>query len=108
MFARATTMTGFELDHVQLTVPKAREADVIGFYADALDLTRIPKPVAFQKNGGAWFQIGVSQLHIGVEELGIASNRDSKRHICLRVNDLEALRHRLQGQGVAIIPDMQP
>jgi catechol 2,3-dioxygenase-like lactoylglutathione lyase family enzyme len=101
-------MASWELDHVQLTVPKAQETEAVEFYATTLGLTRISKPAAIVKNGGAWFQIGGGQLHIGVEDVAIANNRDSKRHVCLRVNDLEGLRDRLQHEGVAIHPDLQP
>ena len=101
-------MASWELDHVQLTVPKAQEAEAVDFYGRTLGLTQIPKPAAIVKNGGAWFQIGAGQLHIGVENVAIADNQMSKRHVCLRIADLEVLRRRLQGEGVEILPDLQP
>ena len=101
-------MASFELDHVQLTVPKAREADAVAFYGKTLGLTQIPKPAAIVKNGGAWFQVGAGQLHIGIEEVALADNQASKRHVCLRIDDLEGLRRRLQALDVAILPDLRP
>ncbi len=83
------------IDHVQIAVPKALEAESLKFYREVLALPEIPKPEELRARGGAWFQIGALQMHIGVDP--DASPR-SKRHVCFLVGDLakakaDVIRH---------------
>jgi catechol 2,3-dioxygenase-like lactoylglutathione lyase family enzyme len=96
------------LDHVQITVRREDEAACLAFYRTVLQLPEIPKPENLQRRGGAWFRIGRNQLHVSSEEMPAGQNEASKRHVCLRTNDLESLRRRLQDAGVKLIPDDQP
>ena len=92
------------IDHVQLAAPAGCEAQARRFYGELLGLPEVPKPVALQARGGAWFQAGDQQLHIGVEE-PFAPAR--KAHPALRVAaaGLDALTERLAGAGSAVIWD---
>jgi catechol 2,3-dioxygenase-like lactoylglutathione lyase family enzyme len=56
------------IDHVQLAAPPGCEAQARRFYGELLGLSEVPKPQALQARGGAWFQAGAQQLHVGVEE----------------------------------------
>src|SRR5690606_8168960 len=56
------------LDHVQVAAPPACEDAARAFYADLLGLQEVPKPPILAARGGAWFQVGAQQLHVGVEE----------------------------------------
>jgi ubiquinone/menaquinone biosynthesis C-methylase UbiE/catechol 2,3-dioxygenase-like lactoylglutathione lyase family enzyme len=91
-------------DHVQVTAPRNREAEAITFYRDVLGLREVPKPEALAGRGGAWFQCGALQLHLGLEE---AFTPQPKAHPAFRVTDLDAMRHRLEATGAPITVDVQ-
>ena len=55
------------IDHVQLAMPAGGEALAREFYGELLGLAEIPKPASLASRGGAWFQCGSIQLHLGVE-----------------------------------------
>lgn len=87
------------IDHVQLTVPRALEAEALAFYRTALGLPEIEKPAELKARGGAWFQVGATQFHIGVDPEGWPK---SKRHVCFLVPDLAAARATAVAGGIAI------
>jgi catechol 2,3-dioxygenase-like lactoylglutathione lyase family enzyme len=55
------------LDHIQIAMPKGREADARAFYAGLLGLKEVPKPEAKAGHSGVWFECGDLQVHLGVE-----------------------------------------
>jgi catechol 2,3-dioxygenase-like lactoylglutathione lyase family enzyme len=87
------------IDHVQVAVPRALEAECLAFYREVLGLSEIPKPEPLRARGGAWFQVGAVQFHIGVDA---EPSPKSKRHVCFRVDDLAAARANVVAGGVAI------
>lgn len=87
------------IDHVQIAVPKALEAECFAFYREVLSLSEIPKPPELRGRGGAWFQVGALQLHLGADP---ESSPESKRHICLLVADLSIAKAEIVGRGVSI------
>jgi predicted enzyme related to lactoylglutathione lyase len=95
------------IDHVQVTVPPDLEEACLVFYGQDLGLVRVEKPAALAGRGGAWFQIGMVQLHVSLEEG--AGAVASKRHVCLMVDNLEAAQQALTEVGCDIVPeDTQP
>jgi catechol 2,3-dioxygenase-like lactoylglutathione lyase family enzyme len=96
------------IDHVQIAAPKALEAETLRFYREALGLTEIPKPEALRGRGGAWFQTGNLQMHIGIDPEDLFDGRPSpagpksKRHVCFLVSDLAKAKAAITAQGVAI------
>jgi catechol 2,3-dioxygenase-like lactoylglutathione lyase family enzyme len=88
------------IDHVQIAAPKALEAETLRFYRDILGLTEIPKPAELQGRGGAWFQTGNLQMHIGIDPEG--GGPKSKRHVCFLVPDLPKAKAQVQAAGIAI------
>jgi catechol 2,3-dioxygenase-like lactoylglutathione lyase family enzyme len=87
------------IDHVQIAVPKALEAEALRFYREVLALSEIPKPEELRTRGGAWFQVGNLQMHIGVDP---EAGPKSKRHVCFLVGDLPAAKAAVVARGVAI------
>ena len=87
------------IDHVQITVPRAIEAQCLAFYRQVLGLPEVEKPEELKLRGGAWFQLPNLQMHVGIDPE--ASPR-SKRHVCFLVPDLEAARARIVADGIAI------
>jgi catechol 2,3-dioxygenase-like lactoylglutathione lyase family enzyme len=96
-----------EINHVQVTVPRAAEEASKHFYKDILGLEEIPKPESSRGRGGAWYRRGAVEVHLSVED-DASDNARSKRHVCYLVPDLAAAERRLRGAGVEIIPDLRP
>jgi catechol 2,3-dioxygenase-like lactoylglutathione lyase family enzyme len=87
------------IDHVQIAVPKALEAECLSFYREVLRLPEIPKPEELRARGGAWFQLPNLQMHVGVDPEG---SPRSKRHVCFLVPDLARARAAIVAKGIAI------
>jgi len=90
------------IDHVQVTCAPSQEAACIAFYRDVLRLSEIEKPEDLKPNGGAWFQVGALQLHLGVDPEQTVPK--SKRHVCFLVDHLEAAEGALKAAGFEIEP----
>jgi catechol 2,3-dioxygenase-like lactoylglutathione lyase family enzyme len=89
------------LDHVQLAIPQGGEDQARGFYAGLLGMTEVPKPANLSPSG-CWFTGGAVNLHIGVDP---AFRPATKAHPALLVDDLGALRGRLEAAGCVIRED---
>jgi len=87
------------IDHIQIAIPRALEDQSLKFYREIFAFPEIAKPTELQARGGAWFQVGTLQMHIGVDP--DASPR-SKRHICFLTGDLARARAFVVERGVAI------
>ncbi len=65
----------------------------------------VDKPEPLRARGGAWFQLGDQQLHVGVDE---AFEPALKAHPAIRITDpasLDALAERLTAAGFPVIWD---
>src|SRR5213596_771203 len=95
-----------ELNHVNVTVPKAVEEAAKHFYGVILGLKEVPKPQESRGRGGAWYQLGGVQLHLSIEDGAL--NEASKRHVCYLVRDLTTAEAHFRATGVEVIPDNLP
>ena len=93
--------------HVNVTVPRALEAEAKHFYGVVMGLKEVPKPESSRGRGGAWYQLGSLQLHLSIEE-ALGENCISKRHVCYTVSDLANAEERFRRAGVEIFPDDLP
>jgi catechol 2,3-dioxygenase-like lactoylglutathione lyase family enzyme len=87
------------IDHIQIAVPKALEDQCLTFYREIFALPELVKPVELRARGGAWFQVGTVQMHIGVDP---DASPKSKRHICFLTGDLQRARAFIVERGVTI------
>ncbi len=87
------------LHHAQITIPVGAEDAARRFFCDVLGLRELPKPPALAVRGGFWLQAGAAQIHVGVED-GV-DRRRTKAHVALEVDDLAAMRARLEALGIA-------
>jgi catechol 2,3-dioxygenase-like lactoylglutathione lyase family enzyme len=87
------------IDHIQIAVPKALEAQCLKFYREIFAFPELTKPPELQARGGAWFQVGVLQMHIGVDP---DASPKSKRHVCFLTADLAHAKSNVLKHGVAI------
>ena len=86
------------LDHVQVAAPPGCEEAARAFYGALLGLPEVDKPEPMRASGGAWFELGAQQLHVGVAgDFAPAT----KAHPGLSVTDaeLDALAARLEAAG---------
>ncbi len=84
------------IDHVQIAMPAGGEEKARAFYIDILGFREIPKPLELARRGGAWFQSGNVQLHLGVED-GFHPAR--KAHPAFIVEEIEAVLEKVQLAG---------
>ncbi len=89
-------MNILSVDHVQIAIPVGEEEKARTFYIDLLGFTEIPKPPELVKRGGAWFQSGNVQLHLGVES---DFRPARKAHPALIVDELDSLIAKVQSAG---------
>lgn len=87
------------IDHVQIAVPRALEAQCLAFYREALRLPEVEKPEHLKARGGAWFQVGPTQMHIGIDP---DASPASKRHICFLVSDLATAKAEVLARGIPV------
>ena len=87
------------IDHIQIAVPKALEDQCLKFYREIFAFPELVKPVELQARGGAWFQVGALQMHVGVDP---DASPKSKRHICFLTGDLAAAKAQVVAHGIAI------
>ena len=90
------------LDHIQLAIPTGGEEEARKFYVQLLGLTELAKPSELAGRGGAWFQCGKLQLHLGVEK---EFRPAKKAHPALRVQQLAELLTLLREAGCEVTDD---
>lgn len=90
------------LDHVQLAMPRGKEAQAREFYSETLGIPEAPKPPTLAVRGGVWFEHGTVKIHLGVEEDFRAAR---KAHPALLVTDLARLMRTLAENGYEVTED---
>ncbi|MGA3066260.1 MAG: VOC family protein [Tepidisphaeraceae bacterium] len=90
------------IDHVQLAMPAGKEVEARAFYEGVLGIPEAPKPANLAKRGGCWFERGALKVHLGVE----ADFRPARKaHPAFLVDDLSALKSRIEAAGYAMKTD---
>ena len=89
-------MTILSIDHVQLAIPEGEEEKARAFFVNILGFVEIPKPAVLANRGGAWFESGNVQLHIGVEK---DFRPARKAHPAFVVDDLDAMLEKVRYAG---------
>ena len=84
------------IDHVQIAMPAGEEDKARAFYVELLGFTEIPKPPELVRRGGAWFQSGNVQLHLGVES---DFRPARKAHPAFIVDNLDSLISNIRNAG---------
>ena len=87
------------LDHLQIAIPVGSEPRAIEFYGGVLGLTQLPKPQEMAGRGGAWFQAGPIQIHLGADPNFVPA---TKAHPALIVDGVDSLVEALRAAGHAV------
>lgn len=90
------------IHHVQVAIPAGGEDPARAFYGRLLGFTEMDKPANLVARGGCWFETGNLQLHLGVDK---DFRPATKAHVAYEVDDLAAMRSRLEEAGVVIVED---
>lgn len=90
------------IDHVQLAAPSGCEDEARRFYGELLGWVEVPKPAELKKRGGVWFQCGINQVHIGVQENFVPA---AKAHPAFHVHQIEELRDHLISSNNKLLED---
>ncbi|MGH7862823.1 MAG: VOC family protein [Candidatus Dormibacteraceae bacterium] len=93
------------LDHVQISAPPECEDAARAFFGDLLALDELTKPQSLQGRGGAWFQCGGQQLHVGVEARHIAARKAHPALLVSSIASLKALAEKLEAAGYPALWD---
>ena len=91
-----------KFDHIQLAMPPGQEEKGRRFFIDLLGFEEIEKPEPMRSRGGAWFQSGNAQLHLGVQEDFTPA---TKAHPAFIVENLEKLKTRLAAHQIKMTVD---
>jgi catechol 2,3-dioxygenase-like lactoylglutathione lyase family enzyme len=90
-----------KVHHAQITIPVGAENAAREFYCEFLGLQEVPKPESLQGRGGFWLEIGGFQIHVGTET--DFDRTKTKAHVAYLVENLEALRVKLESRGIKIL-----
>ena len=87
---------------MQLAAPSGCESLARHFYVDILRMQEIEKPEELRKRGGAWFQCGTHQIHVGIDSNFTPAK---KAHPAIQVKNLEKLKEIIMNQGISVQED---
>jgi catechol 2,3-dioxygenase-like lactoylglutathione lyase family enzyme len=87
------------VQHVSLPIDPGGQDLARSFYVDLLGLPEKPVPETLPRNL-VWVDAGSQEIHLLVEEESSTLNTQSRRHACLAVDDVDALRANLDANGV--------
>ncbi len=90
------------LQHISVPRPPGSDVAARHFYGDVLGLTELTPPKALADLNVIWYGLGGdTELHLLTEEP--MGQDHSGRHFCLAVDNVEALRERLEAAGIAMV-----
>ena len=92
---------GIRIQHVSIARPPGSDDAARHFYGELLGLEEIEPPRSLAESNLIWYQLDSTELHLLVEE---STGQDhSGQHFCIAVENVEALRERLKGEGIAVV-----
>lgn len=77
-------------------IPRGGEGDAEAFYGEQLGLRQIPKPLSMPNPEGVWFELGDTQLHLGVQD---GPPSPTRAHVAFEVPSLDTLLEALEAAG---------
>lgn len=84
------------LQHVSVCFPPGEHDAVRAFYGGTLGLREIEVPPGLEPGRFVWFDGGGERLEVHLMPGEVAAG---DHHFCIEVDDLEALRSRLEAEG---------
>ncbi len=84
------------VQHVSIPRPPGHHAEARAFYGDVLGLEEIPIPKSIEHLDLIWFRLGDTEIHLFAQA---QQDPPSGRHLCIEVDDVQAVRERLEAAG---------
>jgi len=90
------------VQHVSIPIPAGGADQVRAFYTGILGIPEKKVPRELDANKLTWFAVGPDEheIHCFVDD--DYQNRSTAQHLCLEVDDIDAMRSALRNAGVAI------
>lgn len=92
------TVTRPRIQHVSIPRPPGSEAQTRAFYGELLGLEELTVPDSIRHLDLVWYRLADTELHLFAEQ---PLDDRSDRHLCIEVDDVDALRARLVAAGYA-------
>jgi len=91
------------LQHVSIAVDASRAAEARHFYGTCLGLKEKPRPLGLKARALIWYDIGEGEdeLHLILTDPAHFERLRAGDHFCVEIDDLEAMRARLNGHAIA-------
>jgi catechol 2,3-dioxygenase-like lactoylglutathione lyase family enzyme len=86
------------LQHVSIAIARDAAEEARAFYGELLGLTERPVPPKLDRSHLIWFRVGEPDLELHLMLVDGVAHGDG--HFCLAVDDVSAVRARLQAAGV--------
>jgi catechol 2,3-dioxygenase-like lactoylglutathione lyase family enzyme len=96
------------VQHVSIPIPPGGADRARQFFGDVLGLPEKTIPATLDASMLTWFAAGDDEHEIHCFVDPDYQNRSTAAHLCLQVDDLEALRERIQQAGIALDHDPTP
>ena len=92
-------MTERTLDHASIRISSLEQSRT--FYEEVLGLKTAPRPELGV--AGVWYKLGQGQLHLIEASTRLEGIDPTGPHFAIRVEDLDAMRRRLQQAGIKML-----
>jgi catechol 2,3-dioxygenase-like lactoylglutathione lyase family enzyme len=90
------------LQHTSIPMPADGRQAAQRFFGEALGMTEVTPPSTLEVDKLVWFKAGEDGHEVHVFTDDDVARRSSAQHLCLEVDDLEAIRQRLSAHGIEI------
>jgi catechol 2,3-dioxygenase-like lactoylglutathione lyase family enzyme len=90
------------LQHTSIPMPADGRQAAQRFFGEALGMTEVTPPSTLEVDKLVWFNAGEDGHEVHVFTDDDVARRSSAQHLCLEVDDLEAVRQRLSAHGIEI------
>ena len=90
------------LQHVAVTFPPGKEEAITGFYGVTLALPSAPVPPEVAHLGWIWFATDDRAVELHFIPSDLEPDPARQHHFCLEVDDLAAVRERLERAGATV------
>lgn len=92
-----------KIDHIQLAIPEKSEQLCHQFWIAILGFDELEKPENLRSRGGAWFQNGGVEIHLGVEK---SFRPAEKAHPAFAVDQITLLADSLKANDHVVLWDI--
>jgi catechol 2,3-dioxygenase-like lactoylglutathione lyase family enzyme len=99
----AQPVTIHRVQHVSVPRPRGSHVAARRFYGELLGLEEAQVPSSIAHLDLIWYRLGDTELHLFA---GDPAPDEFAAHFCIQVDDLQALRERLQQAGVEVSDDI--